>query len=125
MEKKKLTKQDIVASDALYIIFTIVIGFCFIACAVVSLFIIICGCIYLVKSFSLAQDQIFKALLFTILMLLSSALFVYLDVRIFMTVKKSIKEYLQDRKEILSDLEKEEAPSKEDASKDDSNPSNS
>ena len=33
MEKKKLTKQDITASDAVYIIFTVVIAFCFVACA--------------------------------------------------------------------------------------------
>ena len=110
MEKKKLTKQDITATDVMYIIFSIVIGFCFLACAVVSLFIIICGCIYLVKSFQLPQEAQLKAFLLTILMLLSSALFVWLDVRIFKTVKSSISAYLIERKEILADLEKEEAP---------------
>ena len=117
MEKKKLTKQDITATDVMYIIFSIVIGFCFLACAVVSLFIIICGCIYLVKSFQLPQDAQLKAFLLTILMLLSSALFVWLDVRIFKTVKSSISAYLVERKEILADLEKEEAPTS-DAPKD-------
>ena len=44
-------------------------------------------------------------------MLLSSALFVYLDYRIFVTVRKSLTSYLQERKEILADLEKEEQTS--------------
>lgn len=101
--KKKLTKNDIIASDALYIVFTIVIAFCFVACAVVSIFMIVCGCIYLVKAFSL--DETFKVLLLTVLMLLSAALFVYLDIRIFVTVKNSITEYLTERKEILQDLD--------------------
>ena len=111
MEKKKLTKSDITASDAIYIIFTIVIGFCFIACAVVSIFLIVSGCIWLVKAFSLESGEVFKTLVLTILMLLSSALFVYLDYRIFVTVKKSITSYLSERKEILADLEKEEQSS--------------
>ncbi len=105
MQKKKLTKQDITASDAVYIIFTIIIAFCFIACAVVSAFLIVSGLIWLVKSFSLESELIFKALLLTILMLLSSALFVYLDVVIFKTVKNSITSYLKERKEILSELD--------------------
>lgn len=107
-DKKKLTKQDITATDVTYIIFTAVIGFCFLACAVVSLFIIICGCIYLVKSFSLPDEKVFKALCVTILMLLSAALFVWLDIRIFKTVKTSITTYLTERKEILSNIEIEE-----------------
>ena len=115
--KKKLTKQDITATDVTYIIFSIIIGFCFLACAVVSLFIIICGCIYLVKSFMLPDGEQFKAFLLTVLMLLSAALFVWLDIRIFKTVKSSITEYLKERKEILADLDKEEAPI-EDAPKD-------
>ena len=105
MQKKKLTKQDITASDAVYIIFTIIIAFCFIACAVVSAFLIVSGLIWLVKSFSLESELIFKALLLTILMLLSSALFVYLDIVIFKTVKNSITSYLKERKEILSELD--------------------
>ena len=105
MQKKKLTKQDITASDAVYIIFTIIIAFFFIACAVVSAFLIVSGLIWLVKSFSLESELIFKALLLTILMLLSSALFVYLDVVIFKTVKNSITSYLKERKEILSELD--------------------
>ena len=102
--KKNLTKKDITATDAVYIIFTVIIGFCFIACAVVSLFLIICGCIWLVKSFSLESSKIFKALALDVLMLLSSALFVWLDVRIFFTVKNSISDYLVERKEILSNI---------------------
>ena len=108
MEKKKLTKSDITASDAIYIIFTIIIGFCFLACAVVSIFLIVSGCIWLVKAFSLESGLIFKTLVLTILMLLSSALFVYLDYRIFVTVKNSITSYLEERKEILAELDKEE-----------------
>ncbi len=108
MQKKKLTKQDITASDAVYIIFTIIIAFCFIACAVVSAFLIVSGLIWLVKSFSLESELIFKALVLTILMLLSSALFVYLDIVIFKTVKNSLTTYLKERKEILSDLDKEQ-----------------
>ena len=111
--KKNLTKKDITATDAVYIIFTVIIGFCFIACAVVSLFLIICGCIWLVKSFSLESSKIFKALALDVLMLLSSALFVWLDVRIFFTVKNSISDYLIERKEILSNIEKEETQSTE------------
>ena len=111
MEKKKLTKSDITASDAVYIIFTIVIGFCFLACAVVSIFLIVSGCIWLVKAFSLESEYIFKTLVLSILMLLSSALFVYLDYKIFVTVRKSLTSYLQERKEILADLEKEEQTS--------------
>ena len=109
MEKKKLTKQDITASDAVYIIFTVVIAFCFVACAVVSLFLIVSGCVWLVKAFSLESGEIFKALLLDVLMLLSSALFVYLDIRIFKTVKSSIETYLTERKDILEDIEKEES----------------
>ena len=111
--KKNLTKKDIAATDAVYIIFTIIIGFCFIACAVVSLFLIVCGCIWLVKSFSLESAKVFKALALDALMLLSSALFVWLDVRIFITVKNSISDYLIERKEILSNIEKEETQSTE------------
>ena len=108
MEKKKLTKSDVTVSDAVYIIFTIVIAFCFIACAVVSLFIIVSGCIWFVKSFQVESGYVFKSLCLTFLMLLSSALFVYLDYRIFITVRKSITSYLKERKELLADLEKEE-----------------
>ena len=104
MEKKKLTKQDIMASDAVYIVFSIVIAFCFIACAVVSIFLIVSGCIWVVKSFSLEEGTI-KALALSILMLLSSALFVWLDYRIFITVKSSITSYLQERKDLLKDIE--------------------
>ena len=111
--KKSLTKKDITATDAVYIIFTIIIGFCFLACAIVSLFLIVCGCIWLVKSFSLESAKVFKALALDILMLLSSALFVWLDVRIFFTVKNSISAYLEERKEILSNIEKEENQTEE------------
>lgn len=104
MEKKKLTKQDIMASDAVYIVFSIVIAFCFIACAVVSIFLIVTSCIWIVKSFSLDEGTI-KALALSLLMLLSSALFVWLDYRIFITVKTSITSYLKERKEILQDIE--------------------
>ena len=104
MEKKKLTKQDIMASDAVYIVFSIVIAFCFIACAVVSIFLIVSSCIWIVKSFSLEEGTI-KALALSLLMLLSSALFVWLDYRIFVTVKSSITSYLQERKEILQDID--------------------
>ena len=81
MEKKKLTKSDVTVSDAVYIIFTIVIAFCFIACAVVSLFIIASGCVWLVKSFQVESGYV---------------------------VRKSITSYLKERKELLADLEKEE-----------------
>lgn len=106
MEKKKLTKQDIMASDAVYIVFSIVIAFCFIACAVVSIFLIVSSCIWIVKSFSLDEGTI-KALALSVLMLLSSALFVWLDYRIFITVKSSITSYLKERKEILQDIEED------------------
>ena len=46
-------------------------------------------------------------------MLLSSALFVYLDIVIFKTVKNSITTYLKERKEILSELDKEENPTQQ------------
>ena len=108
MEKKKLTKSDVTVSDAVYIIFTIVIAFCFIACAVVSLFIIASGCVWLVKSFQVESGYVFKSLCLTFLMLLSSALFVYLDIVIFKTVKNSLTTYLKERKEILSELDKEQ-----------------
>ena len=110
-DKKKLSKQDIITTDVVYIIFSVIIGFCFLACAVVSVFIIVSGCVWLVKSFSLEKAEIFKALVLTILCLLSSAIFVWLDVRIFKTVKNSITTYLKERKEILSDLEKAEETS--------------
>ena len=106
--KKKLTKQDITATDAIYIIFSIILAFCFISCAVVSAFLIVSGCIWLIKAFSLESAQIFKAILLDLLMLLSSALFVYLDIRIFKTLKSSISSYLAERKEILAELEKSE-----------------
>ena len=107
MQKKQLTKQDITASDIVYSIFTVILGFCFISCAVVSLFIIISGCIWVVKSFSLEGDHVIKALTLSVLMLLSSALFVYLDIRIFKTTKSSIESYLKERKELLAELNKE------------------
>ena len=113
MQKKKLTRQDITASDAVYIIFTVVIAFCFIACAVVSAFLIATGCVWIVKSFSLESSLIAKALTLSLLVLLSSALFVYLDIRIFITVKNSITSYLQERKEILADIEKDESTEQE------------
>ena len=108
--KKKLTKQDITATDAIYIIFTVILGFCFIACAVVSIFIIAACCVYLVQSAHLMEQYIAKAYILTILMLLSSALFIYLDVRIFKTLKSSIQDYLKERKEILSELEDKPVP---------------
>jgi len=111
MEKKKLTKQDILATDVLYIIFSIVIGFCFLAAAVVSIFMLVSSLTYVVKSFMLPSDAIVKAFVLTILMLISSALFIYLDVRLFFTLKKAIKDYLAERKEVLSDLDKEETNS--------------
>ena len=113
MQKKKLTRQDITASDAVYIIFTVVIAFCLIACAVVSAFLIATGCVWIVKSFSLESSLIAKALTLSLLVLLSSALFVYLDIRIFITVKNSITSYLQERKEILADIEKDESTEQE------------
>ena len=113
MQKKKITRQDITASDAVYIIFTVVIAFCFISCALVSAFLIVSGCIWVVKSFSLESALIAKALTLSLLMLLSSALFVYLDIRIFVTVKNSLTAYLKERKEILDELDKEDSTEQE------------
>ena len=56
------------------------------------------------KSFSL-EEGTFKALTLSILMLLSSALFVWLDYRIFITVKSSITSYLKERKDNLKEIE--------------------
>ena len=108
MEKKKLTKQDITATDVMYIVFSIILGFCFIACAVVCIFLLVCCLIYLVKSFSLESAKVFKAFALTILMLLSTALFSYLDYVIFKTMKKSIQDYIIERKEILNEIENKE-----------------
>lgn len=107
MPKKKLTKQDIIASDAVNILFTVIITFCFIACAVVSIFIVVCGCIYLVKAFSFDGDKVIKALTLAVLMLLSSALFIYLDIRIFKTVKLSLSNYVKERQTMLDEINSE------------------
>ena len=107
MQKKKLTKQDIMASDAVYIIFTVVIAFCFISCAVVSAFLIVASMVQIVKAFQM-PDIAAKIICVALLMLLSSALFIYLDIRIFKTIKTSLTDYLKERKDILKDLETEE-----------------
>lgn len=103
MEQKKLTRGDIITTDIVYVIFTIFMAACFIAIAFVSVLIAVCGGIYLVKSFMLVHK--FQAFVFTILMLLSDALFIYIDYIIFKSVKNSIQKYLKERKEIIEELD--------------------
>lgn len=105
MENKKLTRNDIITTDIVYTIFAILTGACFVAIAFVSALIAVCGIMHLVKSFMLVNK--FKAFVFTICMLLSDALFIYIDIVIFKSVKKSIQEYLVERKEVLSQIEQE------------------
>ncbi|MCI7402246.1 MAG: hypothetical protein MSH40_06200 [Christensenella sp.] len=105
MDKKKITKNDIIASDIMYGIFAIIIALCFIAIAVVTVLVFVCCVIYLVKAFS--TSNVALALGIDFLMLLCVALFVWLDIRIFISTKNSIKKYLNDRKVLLNSLNEE------------------
>lgn len=103
MKEKKITKQDITTTDALYIVFTIVLSFCFIAIAVTDILLIISSFIAISKAASLAASTI-KIIGLAIMVLLCSALFVYLDYLIFKTLYTKIKSYLVERKELLEQL---------------------
>lgn len=105
MENKKLTRNDIITTDVVYTIFAILTGAFFIAIAFVAALIFVCCAIYLVKSFMVVNK--FKAFVFTIMTLASDAIFVYIDVLIFKSVKESLTKYKQERREILQELEKE------------------
>lgn len=102
MANKKITKNDIISTDIVYVIFTIVVALCFIAIAVVCALVLVCCAIYLVKGFSTANPAL--AIGIDLLMLACVALFIWLDIVIFKTTKACILKYLAERKILLSTL---------------------
>lgn len=105
MANKKITKNDIISTDIVYVIFTIVVALCFIAIAVVCALVLACCAIYLVKGFSTANPAL--AIGIDLLMLACVALFIWLDIVIFKTTKACILKYLAERKILLSTLSKD------------------
>ena len=102
-QEKEVTKSDITTTDAIYIIFAIIMAFLFISIAVVSVLLLISAFMAMGQAGDLASTG--KIIVLAILVILCVALFVYLDYLIITTVIKSAKKYLAERIEALSKIE--------------------
>ena len=102
-KEKEVTKSDITTTDAIYIIFAILMAFFFISIAVVCVLLLISAFMAIGQAGDLSSPA--KVIALAFIVILCVALFVYLDYLIAVTTFKSSKKYLKERKEALEKIE--------------------
>ena len=102
-KNKDKAKKDMKLYQWLYITpFSVIGGIGVIAVAIVAILIFVCSAKYLVVSFTLESAKIFPALVLTFIGLCVVAALVFSEVILIKKYIKSLKEFIKERKEIIS-----------------------
>ncbi|MBD5086850.1 MAG: hypothetical protein HDT32_05810 [Clostridiales bacterium] len=108
-KSKDKAKKDMLLYQWLFVTPFSVIGVLgVLAVAIMALLIFVTSAKYVVASFMLESTRIFPALILTIISLGVVAVLVFSEIILIKKYIKSLKEFLAERKQVLSDAEKSE-----------------